>query len=71
MTPDEQRDDQPDSANAAWSIVSYLLSGMAVWGGAGWLLDRWAGLDAVFFPIGLIVGIAAALYIVYVRFGRS
>ena len=25
----------------AWDIVAYLLSGMLVWGGAGWLLD-WA-----------------------------
>jgi ATP synthase protein I len=71
MTPAERRDSQPNSTNAAWSIVSYLLSGMAVWGGAGWLLDRWAGLDRVFFPIGLIVGIIAALYLVYVRYGRS
>jgi ATP synthase protein I len=71
MTPDEQRDGQPDSTNAAWSIVSYLLSGMVVWGGAGWLLDRWVGLDSVFFPIGLLLGIGAALYLVYVRYGRS
>ena len=26
-----------------------MISGMAVWGGAGWLLDRWLG-HAVFFP---------------------
>jgi F0F1-type ATP synthase assembly protein I len=67
--PDDQR--EPDATSAAWSIVSYLLGGMAVWGGAGWLVDRWLGLDSVFFPIGLIVGIAGALYLAYVRFGRT
>ncbi len=67
--PDDQR--RPDSANAAWSIVSYLLGGMAFWGGTGWLVDRWLGWDRVAFPIGLIVGVAGALYLVYVRFGRT
>jgi ATP synthase protein I len=71
-TPGGRSDQEPDSTNnAAWSIVSYLLSGLAVWGGAGWLLDRWTGQESLFFPIGLLVGIAGALYIVYVRFGRS
>ena len=69
MTPPNE--ESGDSSNAAWSIVSYLLGGMAVWGGAGWLLDRWTGQESLFFPIGVIVGIVGALYIVYVRFGRS
>ena len=42
----------------AWDIVAYLLSGMLLWGGAGWLLDRWLGLD-VFLPIGLLFGYRA------------
>jgi F0F1-type ATP synthase assembly protein I len=45
-----------------------MLSGMAVWGGAGWLLDRW--LDTrVFFPVGIILGMAVAVYVVVVKFG--
>ena len=44
------------------------MSGMAVWGGAGWLLDRW--LDVKFlFPVGIILGMAAAIYLVVVRYG--
>ena len=45
-----------------------MLSGMAVWGGAGWLLDRW--LDTkVFVPVGIILGMAVAIYLVVVRYG--
>jgi ATP synthase protein I len=57
--------------DAAWSITSYLLSGMLVWGGVGWLIDRWTGHDVLFFPIGVIVGIVAALYLVHIKFDRS
>jgi len=43
---------------------------MVFWGGAGWLLDRW--LDTGFFTlIGLVIGAAASVYLVYVRYGRQ
>jgi ATP synthase protein I len=54
----------------AWDIVAYLLSGMLLWGGAGWLLDRWLGLG-LFLPIGLLFGTGLALYLIFVRFGRA
>jgi F0F1-type ATP synthase assembly protein I len=45
-----------------------MLSGMAVWGGAGWLLDRW--LDTkVFVPVGILLGISVAIYLVVVKYG--
>ncbi|GCD95164.1 MULTISPECIES: AtpZ/AtpI family protein [Embleya] len=56
---------------AAWSSVGYLLSGMLIYGGIGWLIDRWTGHSALFLPIGLVVGIALALVLVFVRHGRS
>ncbi|MBW8483906.1 AtpZ/AtpI family protein [Actinomadura parmotrematis] len=55
--------------NAAWSIPSYILSGMAVYGGLGWLLDHWLGTSALF-PIGILVGLALAIFLVYHRYGR-
>jgi F0F1-type ATP synthase assembly protein I len=45
-----------------------MISGMAVWGGAGWLLDRWLETRA-FFPVGIILGMAVAIYVVVVRYG--
>ncbi|WP_405145222.1 AtpZ/AtpI family protein [Sphaerisporangium sp. NBC_01403] len=68
----EQRkpeEDGRDFANAAWSIPSTLIAGMLVWGGIGWLLDRWTGVGA-FFPIGVILGVVLAVYLVYVKYGR-
>ncbi len=51
-----------------WAVIGTLISGMAVWGGAGWLLDRW--LDTrVFLPVGIILGMAVAIYLVVARFG--
>jgi F0F1-type ATP synthase assembly protein I len=47
-----------------------MLSGMAVWGGAGWLLDRWLDMR-VFAPVGIILGIAAAIYLVVARYGAA
>jgi F0F1-type ATP synthase assembly protein I len=47
-----------------------MISGMAVWGGAGWLLDHW--LDTrVFFPVGIIFGMTVAIYLVVVRYGAA
>jgi len=45
-----------------------MLSGMAVWGGAGWLLDRWLDIK-VFLPVGIILGMAVSIYMVVVKYG--
>jgi F0F1-type ATP synthase assembly protein I len=47
-----------------------LMSGMAVWGGAGWLLDHWL-VTRVFFPVGIIFGMAVAIYLVVARYGAA
>src|SRR3954471_9172360 len=54
--------------DTGWSVIGTMLSGMAVWGGAGWLLDRW--LDTkVFVPVGILLGMAVAIYLVVVKYG--
>ncbi|GAB7050380.1 MULTISPECIES: AtpZ/AtpI family protein [Catenuloplanes] len=61
---------EPNSgADAGWSAVGYLLGGMIVWGGAGWLLDRWLGLPDVGLLIGLIGGTIAGVYLIVKRLG--
>jgi F0F1-type ATP synthase assembly protein I len=55
----------------AWSIIGTLLAGVLVWGGIGYLLDRWSGMHGVFAAIGAVVGAAAAFYLIYVRYGRN
>ena len=55
-------------ADTGWAVTGTMISGMAVWGGAGWLLDRWLDI-VVFFPVGIIFGMAVAIYLVVKRFG--
>ncbi|SNX98281.1 hypothetical protein SAMN06893097_11062 [Geodermatophilus sabuli] len=59
---------QGSGAETGYAVIGTLISGMAVWGGAGWLLDQW--LDTrVFFPVGIIFGMAVAIYLVVARYG--
>lgn len=53
----------------AWTVIAYLLSGLMLWGGAGWLLDEWLG-TTFFVLIGMLVGGVASMYLVYLRFGK-
>lgn len=54
----------------AWNAFSYLLSGMLLWGGVGWLLSLWLGSRA-FIGLGLMVGVASGLLLVWYRYGRQ
>jgi F0F1-type ATP synthase assembly protein I len=56
--------------NAGWSIFSYLLAGMIVYGGLGWLIARWTG-HSLIFPIGMFVGLALGIAGIMYRYGRS
>jgi ATP synthase protein I len=70
MSEDKRPPDGSDRgfADAAWSIPSYLISGMLVYGGIGWLIDRWTGLDPLFLTIGVFVGLGAAFLLIWHRF---
>jgi F0F1-type ATP synthase assembly protein I len=59
---------QPSGADLGWSVTGTLLSGMAVWGGVGWLLDRWLDTRG-FFAAGVLLGVAVAIYVVFKKFG--
>jgi F0F1-type ATP synthase assembly protein I len=45
-----------------------MLSGIIVWGGVGLALDRWWGTRFVVL-IGVILGLAVAIYLVVVKYG--
>ncbi len=51
-------------------VVSILISGLAFYGGLGWLLDRWLQTSWML-PVGIIVGTVAGVYLVIARYGRS
>ncbi len=49
--------------------MTTLIGGFVVWGGIGWLLDRWLNTHFLT-PVGLIVGMALGIYAVVARYGR-
>lgn len=44
-----------------------MLSGILLWGGLGWLLDRWLGTPFWFFGFGVMLGFGAGLYMIWIR----
>jgi ATP synthase protein I len=61
----------PDAGerNAGWSVFSYLISGMAVYGAIGWAIGRWTHL-AFLFPVGMLTGLVLAIILIIYRYGR-
>ena len=56
---------KPEKKVDPYAITGYLLAGMVLYGGLGWLIDRWAGTSNVYAPIGVIFGLAAGLYLTF------
>lgn len=54
-----------------WSALGYLIAGIAVWGGAGWLVDQWLGLPHIGLLVGMIGGMGAAVYLIVKKLGQG
>src|ERR671918_1592893 len=54
-----------------WAATGTLLAGILTWGGIGWVIDRLANTGRLFLAIGLLVGAAGGIYLVYLRYGRD
>jgi F0F1-type ATP synthase assembly protein I len=55
----------------AWAMFSSVAAGILLYGGIGWLLDRWLGLEGVLFPIGVLVGFGLGTWLVFIRSNQS
>jgi ATP synthase protein I len=66
----EEAESRARGLNIGWTAFSYLLSGMAAYGGIGWLIGRAVHVQMLF-PIGMLVGLAISLGFVIWRFGRN
>jgi F0F1-type ATP synthase assembly protein I len=53
-----------------WTVFSYLLAGMAAYGGIGWLIGRAVHVP-VLFPIGMLIGLGISIAYIIHRFGRQ
>lgn len=72
MEPDRPQgsgDRTPHPAEA-WTALSYLLSGIFLYGGIGWGLDALLGTGFLLL-IGLLFGAATSMYLIYVRYAKS
>jgi ATP synthase protein I len=60
---------RPPRESDGWQILSYMLGGMILYGGIGWLVSRWTGI-AILFPLGMILGIGLSIAMIIFRFSR-
>jgi ATP synthase protein I len=61
--------DGPPEQNAGWAIFSYMLAGMLFYGAVGWLVSRLTHLPLLF-PVGMLVGLALAILLIVLKYGR-
>ena len=65
---DDQRERGPEwGMSTGWAVLATLISGMAVWGGLGALIDWWFDLSFAF-PIGLVLGAAGGIFLIVKRY---
>lgn len=66
----EQEPARPARESDGWQILSYMLGGMILYGGIGWLISHWTGI-AVLFPLGMILGVGLSVAMIIFRFTRT
>lgn len=73
MTRGEKRADPEftgQSQSVGLTFLSYMIGGMILYGGIGWLIGRWTHV-AVLFPIGMLAGLALSVALIIFRVTRS
>jgi ATP synthase protein I len=61
---------RPARESDGWQILSYMLGGMILYGGIGWLVSHFTGI-AILFPLGMILGIGLSVAMIIFRFTRT
>jgi ATP synthase protein I len=57
------------SMGTGWSVFSYLISGLLAYGGIGWVIGHFTHVS-LFFPIGMLVGLAISTGWIVYKYGR-
>jgi F0F1-type ATP synthase assembly protein I len=55
------------AVDTGWVMVVELITATFVWGGIGWLLDRWLGTAPWLMVAGFVVGWGTGIYLVWLR----
>ena len=53
-----------------WHAFGYIVSGVALYGLAGWALDRWLGTTFLV-AFGILTGAGFGIYMTYARFNKA
>lgn len=69
-TEQEQAPTSTGGRDQGMTILSYLIAGIALYGGLGWLADNHFG-TRLWLPIGLVTGMAVSLYVIIKRYGSG
>jgi ATP synthase protein I len=70
MRPSSPLNEPPEGGGDPWAAFGYLVAGVGVYGLLGWGLGVW--LHASYLtPVGILVGAALGLVLVFYQFGRS
>lgn len=57
----------PNEDGAFWTIIAYLISGLGIWGGLGYVADHY--LKTNFLTIlGMGFGLGTGLYLIWIKF---
>ena len=68
LPPKASPDDTPKGD--PWHAFGYVVSGVALYGLAGWALDRWLGTTFLV-AIGILIGAVFGIYMTYARFNKA
>ena len=68
LPPTASSDDSPKGD--PWHAFGYVVSGVALYGLAGWALDRWLGTTFLV-AIGILIGAGFGIYMTYARFTKA
>lgn len=53
----------------AYAVLSYLMGGVILYGGLGWLVDWWLGTRG-FVGVGIVLGAAGGIAAVWLRYSK-
>ena len=61
---------EPGGMNQGMQVLSYLIAGVLLYGGLGWLGDHYLGTGFLL-PVGIVLGAGFGIYLVVKRFGAE
>ncbi|QGF24451.1 hypothetical protein [Raineyella fluvialis] len=61
---------EPAGMETGMRILSYLASGLILYGGLGWLGDKFLGTEFLL-PLGLIIGLGLAMFVIIKRYNHD